>query len=166
MNWDAIGAIGEIIGAIAVVLSVAYLAFQIKQNTRQMEQSERTAIAASVSSSQTSYRENRQSIYTNPEVADIQMRGIMDPMALSDIELYRFRLMTSNFMDANWDMYSQTVVTGFSPETWQTQGCKAIARIMNTPGGRWFWENYAGEYPEVFRNEINSIIAGTDPGDR
>ena len=31
MNWDAIGAIGEIIGAIAVVSTLFYLAVQIRQ---------------------------------------------------------------------------------------------------------------------------------------
>ncbi len=31
MNWDAIGAIGEIVGAIGVVVSVAYLALQVKE---------------------------------------------------------------------------------------------------------------------------------------
>jgi hypothetical protein len=34
MGWDAIGAIGEIIGALAVVLSIAYLAVQVNTNTR------------------------------------------------------------------------------------------------------------------------------------
>ena len=33
MNWDAIGAIGEIIGALAVFLTLVYLATQIRQNT-------------------------------------------------------------------------------------------------------------------------------------
>ena len=36
MNWDAIGALGEIVGAIAVVVTLAYLAIQIQQNTRMM----------------------------------------------------------------------------------------------------------------------------------
>lgn len=39
MNWDAIGAIGENIGAFAVVISVLYLALQIKQNTSQVRSS-------------------------------------------------------------------------------------------------------------------------------
>jgi len=34
MNWNAIGAIGEIVGALAVVVSVVYLAVQIRTNTR------------------------------------------------------------------------------------------------------------------------------------
>ena len=35
MNWDAAGAIGEIIGAVAVVISVGYLALQIRRQTDQ-----------------------------------------------------------------------------------------------------------------------------------
>jgi hypothetical protein len=35
MNWDAFGAIGEIIGAIGVVITLVYLAYQISQNTHQ-----------------------------------------------------------------------------------------------------------------------------------
>ena len=34
MNWDAIGAIGEIIGAIAVVATLGYLATQIRQSRK------------------------------------------------------------------------------------------------------------------------------------
>jgi hypothetical protein len=34
MNWEAIGAIGEIIGASAVVISIVYLSIQIRQNSR------------------------------------------------------------------------------------------------------------------------------------
>jgi hypothetical protein len=33
MNWDAIGAIGEIVGALAVLITLIYLAMQIKQNS-------------------------------------------------------------------------------------------------------------------------------------
>ena len=36
MNWDAIGAVGEISGAIAVVVTLIYLTVQIKQNSQQI----------------------------------------------------------------------------------------------------------------------------------
>ena len=32
MNWDAVGAIAELLGAIAVFLTLAYLALQVRQN--------------------------------------------------------------------------------------------------------------------------------------
>ena len=34
MNWDAIGAVAEIVGAAAVVVTLAYLAIQIRQSTQ------------------------------------------------------------------------------------------------------------------------------------
>jgi hypothetical protein len=159
VNWEAIGAISEMIGALAVVISLIYLAFQIRQNTNQLEQNERTSIAASVSASATSYRENRQHIYTSSEVAEIHLKGTADPECLDEVERHRFRLLMSNFADANWDMYAQTVVTGFSPETWETQGRRAIKRVLDTPGGRWFWQMFGEEYPSEFRVEVDRVLS-------
>ncbi len=39
MNWDAIGAVGETLGAIGVLITLAYLAVQIRQNTSAMKAS-------------------------------------------------------------------------------------------------------------------------------
>ncbi|MEJ2239539.1 MAG: hypothetical protein P8X82_14680 [Gemmatimonadales bacterium] len=39
MNWEAVGAIGEIIGAIAVVVTLIYLAVQVHQNTKSVQAS-------------------------------------------------------------------------------------------------------------------------------
>ena len=35
MNWEAVGAIAETIGVIAILVSLVYVAIQIRQNTRQ-----------------------------------------------------------------------------------------------------------------------------------
>ena len=43
MNWDAIGAVGEIIGALAVVATLGYLALQVKTNTAAVNQASRQA---------------------------------------------------------------------------------------------------------------------------
>ena len=37
MDWDALGALGEIIGAIAVIGTLYYLSNQIKLNSEQVE---------------------------------------------------------------------------------------------------------------------------------
>jgi hypothetical protein len=41
MNWEAISTIAEIVGATAVVVSLVYLAAQIRQNNRQVEEQNR-----------------------------------------------------------------------------------------------------------------------------
>ena len=37
MNWDALGAIAELLGAIAVFLTLAYLTVQVRQNSQALE---------------------------------------------------------------------------------------------------------------------------------
>ena len=49
MNWEALGAIGEIVGAVAVVLSLIFLATQIRQNTRSSRTASYQAAVTSIS---------------------------------------------------------------------------------------------------------------------
>ena len=39
MNWDAISAVGELVGATAVVISIIYLALQVRQNSSHVRSS-------------------------------------------------------------------------------------------------------------------------------
>ena len=41
MNWDAIGAIAELLGAVGVIASLVYLARQIGESREQMSQNTR-----------------------------------------------------------------------------------------------------------------------------
>jgi hypothetical protein len=45
VHWQAIGAVGEVLGAIAVIATLFYLSYQLKQNTKQMESGGYTAWA-------------------------------------------------------------------------------------------------------------------------
>ena len=44
MDWEAIGAIGETLGAIAVLVTLVYLAVQVRQNTAQQKREELVSI--------------------------------------------------------------------------------------------------------------------------
>jgi len=37
MNWDAVGAVAELIGALGVIASLIYLAIQIRQNSQSVK---------------------------------------------------------------------------------------------------------------------------------
>ena len=41
MNWDATGAMAELVGAIGVILSLFYLAYQIRLNSEHIKQNSR-----------------------------------------------------------------------------------------------------------------------------
>ncbi|MGR8947519.1 MAG: hypothetical protein ACU84Q_05690 [Gammaproteobacteria bacterium] len=64
MNWDAIGAIGEIIGAVAVIATIIYLA-------RQISQSVDVARASQNRNLMESYEAYNDLILSNPIVAEL-----------------------------------------------------------------------------------------------
>jgi len=58
--------------------------------------------------------------------------------------------LLQNVVDAMLEVYSQTLMTNFSPETWATQGVTLVQRIFGTNGGQWFWVTYAETYSPSF----------------
>jgi len=83
MNWDAIGAIGEIAGAIGVIVSLIYLASQIRnQNT----ESRLTAINNMTSQ----WNAFMGDLATNTELARIWDKGLQNFNALDSTERVQF----------------------------------------------------------------------------
>jgi len=64
MNWDAIGAIGEIVGAIAVIATLVYLARQMSQSVDLARSSQNRGLMES-------YESYNELILGNPEVAEL-----------------------------------------------------------------------------------------------
>jgi hypothetical protein len=159
MNWEAIGAIGEVAGAFGVIATLGYLAFQIRQNTKQLTLNEQASRVAVANASATAFRVERRSAYESAEVADLWLRGMSDPDDLSENDYYRFRLFMQNAIDGMWDIYSQTAATGYAQEIWKTQGISVVLRLVASVGGRRVWTQFRETYPEEFRTEIDRILA-------
>ena len=164
MNWEAIGTIGELIGAFGVIITLGYLAYQIRQNTVQLEQSTLSTKAAAVNASNVALRENRQSIFERADMAEIWLKGNADTSSLDELELLRYRLVMQNVTEAMLDIHSQTQVTGFAPEIWATQGVTLVNRVLGTAGGRWFWSEYDDNYPPAFRAEVEALLRDLEQG--
>ncbi len=75
MNWDAIGAIPELLGATGVIASLLYLARQMKSGAvdarRAAADGRRAAAQAVLAKLNTSY----QAVASNHELADVFSRG-------------------------------------------------------------------------------------------
>ena len=71
MNWEALGAIGEIVGAVAVIATLGYLAVQIRQNTRALKASTHQSLSDSTIRFQAVSPDNA-------EVARIRVAGNKD----------------------------------------------------------------------------------------
>jgi len=165
MNLEDLGNLGEFIGAVGVIVTLIYLALQVRQNTKQIEQNTLASRAAAVNASAVALWENRKSVYENSEITKIYLKGQKNPEILSEEELYRFRLVLTNAVDTMWNMYIQTIQTGFSPETWKANGVSLVHRVIGTEGGKWYWKQYSKDYPEDFAKEVDKILGALSDQD-
>lgn len=91
MNWEAVGAVAELVGAIAVVVSLLYVASQVRESTRQARRDATRELASRIS-------DVSLAVATNPELGGLLVTGGADLSRLSPGDQARFRgLMNSLF---------------------------------------------------------------------
>ncbi len=83
MNWDAVGAIGEIVGAVAVVVTLVYLAKQVNDNSKQVKLNTTQDFAGLV-------QDAFAPIYNSVDTLRIFNVGIENPASLDAAELATF----------------------------------------------------------------------------
>jgi hypothetical protein len=92
MNWEAIGAVGEFAGAIAVIATLIYLAIQIKDGAR-------AARSAAVTDATTALQAFYQELGTNPQTSELYLKGMTNYDSLSEqAQIQWLMLMHSAFI--------------------------------------------------------------------
>jgi hypothetical protein len=156
VSLEDLGNIGEFVGAIGVVLSLVYLAIQIRQNTRQLEQNTR-----SVRSSSFHAAANAAGAYISPIAQDEGLAEILDRglrgESLTDTQLTRFDALLSRLFGAYEDLFYQHRESLVEPELWESRA-RNLARYIRQPGGRDYWKRRGGMYAESFRRYVDDQL--------
>ncbi len=161
MNWDAIGAIAELAGAIGVILSLAYLAVQIRLNTGQMERTARAARGAAYQGVLTTFQSYLIPIGTDGEMADIFRRGLVDIDQLNESEFFRFNWMMGGYLTNLDNAFYQLQDGVVSEERWQTM-LHGLRFFVRSPGFKDWWERWddstvAPEFAQIVRSEVDAL---------
>jgi len=148
MNWEAISATAEIIGAVGVIVSLIYLALQVRSNTRaMMAQSARDAVAA--------MRDFNKSMVEDAELARIFRLGTEGLSNLTEEERGRFGHILFNFFKTAEELHYQYIQETLDPEIWE--GWKGIIALLSTsPGFREYWAMRSTFFTPAFRVEHDS----------
>jgi hypothetical protein len=96
MDWDAIGAIGELIGAGGVLLTLIILVRQVKHSTSAMKESNRLERASAIDRHSDSISRWRGRLIENGDLARIWTTGRQDG-ALDEIERLRLNNLWIDF---------------------------------------------------------------------
>lgn len=91
MNWAAIGAVSDMLGAAAVVLSLIYVAAQVRHNTTALSRAASADAIAGI-------RNWNETLIGDPAMARIFSRGVEDMNALDEDGRTRFIILMLNFL--------------------------------------------------------------------
>ena len=150
LNWDALGAIGEIMGSVGVLVSLAYLAVQ----TRNSASETRDASIHSVMELAIKFRAESYS----GDLADIRMKAAMN-QPMEPIEVLKFEGYLSALFELNELVFVQYQKDKLDPEyfeAWQrrTQAAISVPRIQQ------FWEKTKTGYRASFVDYIDHMMLG------
>lgn len=128
MDWSAVGAIGEVIGGVGVIVTLIYLSIQIRLNTKATnKQSLRDATELLMSC----YR----SVTDDEALAEIFVKGMEDYESLIVTEKERFHYLNTT------QLHAATTIIGLTD---QDDGSVPsmldyFDRRMSSPGYRTWW---------------------------
>ena len=157
MNWQAIGAIGEVVGGLAVIFSLVYLAFQVRQSTRQMFESSRDAHLNAIGVTLQGFSRWR-ALLSNSENAELWIRGCQSYSSLSEAEQLQFRCLIEELFFTYQALHQRMQESVYDNEPWNRQR-ESLAAILVTPGGTEWWNARGGLCDPVFAAELEEAAS-------
>lgn len=142
--------IAEIIGALAVVVSLVYVGFQIRQNTAAV----RSATAQSVHEN---YAVWYASYASDPVLTQIAVDGLRDYRSLSETQRAQFIAVFMAFLSYSQNAFHQWQKGSLSHQLWVGWEL-LIMNLVSSPGGREFWNErgyiFSGDFGSHVENQI------------
>jgi hypothetical protein len=152
MHWDALGAVAEMLGAIAVFATLIYLAIQTRDNVRVLR-------ARAVWDAQVSFVEVNETLGDGGTVSELVFRSLAGSAELSTYEQYLVHRFASGWfqrMEAQYALYKAGIL---DKEVWQLRRGYAKA-ILDNPLFRKSWEldKENSMFTEAFIESIDSSL--------
>jgi len=150
MGWDAIGAIGDFVGGIGVIVTLGYLAVQIRQNTRAQRYETHVRSRSLIA--------EFQKLQANPATADIWLRGLNDPNELTAEELWSFHNLLYLFVNP---IESQFIAPD-APALVESN--IVVDAFADRAGFRHWWKEARPLYSKTFRDHVDERLRKASTG--
>lgn len=149
MNWEAINAVSQLVSSIAVVLSVLYLAIQLRSSTRVARVAAQDAAASAL-------RDVTKPFMENAELGRLWRIGLEDFQSLSADDQARFFHAAHQFLKALETIHFHYVYGLLDAQLWQ--GWRELLRhYVATPGLAYYLNLRGAVFSERFRTFLSEL---------
>lgn len=160
MNWDAVGAIAELVGAIGVMASLAYLALQIHQNTQHIDFNTRAIRATTFQNFSNTFGEFEDLLLENSKLGQIWVSGLAAGEPLEHGERILFNNLAHKFFRIYEALYLQ-YEAGLVEQTLFESAHRFPDELVQHPGLRAYWERNRRRYSDSFVRFISELQRGS-----
>jgi len=158
MNWEAIGAIAEAVGTVAVLVSLIYVAAQIRQNTKQASRNLEANQLAAFERNVESGNRIRELLILHPDLAQLLLSGFKSYKALDGPDRFRFGMLLRNIFSGIQGGYIRQVSVAHDPQEFAGTA-RVLDEVLVHRGTReWLDENEPDWRPE-FREFVAARLA-------
>jgi hypothetical protein len=161
MNWEAIGAISEVVGALGVIATLAYLAVQIKQNSEHLAESAKFAEAGLIETNANSVIEIRKMMLMNPDLLDLQIRGSQSFASLDLAERVKFDMWIRIVFQQSQSMYLRHLLFSHDPDD-HGGAVRLLEQALRKKGIQEWLDQAETDWRPEFREWVQSAIERID----
>lgn len=151
MDWTFVGALAELLGALAVVVSLVYLSRQVGQNTHAV----RTANAVTA---QSNFRHLARMFYTDRAMGGIVLRCMSGDEDLSPADRFAAYAYFFDFLKTAELAYYQYIHGDLDTSLWESS-FKFYHAYFTTPGFRSYWVERQSAFVPEFRSAMDEWLA-------
>jgi len=155
MSLDDLANMGQVIGAIAVVISLIYVALQIRQNTNAV----RSATAQTVHEH---FAKWYHLVAADDELSQIVANGLRDYGSLSEQQRVRFIAAFMAFLSYSQNAFLKWREGLLASPLWLGWEL-VIMNLVCAPGGKTFWKDRAYMFGDEFRRYIENEVMKKKP---
>jgi len=143
MSIESLGNIGDFIGGIGVIVTLVYLALQIRRNTVATRADSYQAVVASAC-------DWSRELSLNAEICEILQRGAEDYNTLERVERLRFNLAMSSYFRNMENLHLKFTTGAVDVSVWSGWASRTHA-FMLPPGTQAWWALNASAFSSDFR---------------
>lgn len=158
MNWEAVGAIAEAAGAIAIFVSLIYVAAQIRQNTQQFTRSIEANQLAAFERNIESGNRIRELLILNPDLAELLSKGFKSYEGLAGQEKMRFGMLLRNIFSEMQGAYVRQLTMAHDPGKFEGSA-RVIDELLANLGAREWLEANEPDWRPEFREFVYERLA-------
>ncbi len=153
MSLEAVYFASQIAAVIAIVISLAFVGVQIKQNTATTRAASHHAVSDALNQINFAFAENE-------DVTRIFLSGLEDKTSLSPEERWRFDAMMRAYLHVCETMFFQAQI-GSGDGGIMLAEENAILFMISSKGGANFWQENTFGFDAPFREYVNSLTTNS-----